>query len=126
MVIRGVVVSGDRRGRALGFPTANLRLDATAVLPAFGIYAGLVDGRPAAISVGVRPTFGTDLEPLLEAHILDYSGDLYGTTICVEVLQRIRGEMEFNSATELVEEMHRDVARVRELIGRSGAPESNG
>jgi riboflavin kinase / FMN adenylyltransferase len=123
LVISGEVVKGDQRGRELGFPTANVRLPDADGAPAFGIYCGLVDGRPAAISVGVRPTFGDGLEPLLEAHILDFSGDLYGRTVEVRLLERIRGERAFADVDELVVEMHRDVRRVRELLARrAGSP----
>ena len=118
LVISGVVVKGDQRGRELGFPTANVRIPSGPDTPAFGIYGGLVDGRPAAISIGVRPTFGDGLEPLLEAYILDFDGDLYGRTVEVCLLERIREERSFDSVDELIEEMHRDVRRVRELIAR--------
>lgn len=117
----GVVVPGDRRGRELGFPTANVRIPADLDPVAFGIYCGLLDGRPAAISIGVRPTFGDGLEPLLEAHILDFAGDLYGRTVTVELLERIRGERAFDSVGALVDQMRRDVARVREIAGRDAA-----
>jgi riboflavin kinase/FMN adenylyltransferase len=118
-IITGVVVHGDKRGAQLGFPTANVRLSEATEPPEFGIYAGYVDGRPAAISVGVRPTFGTGLEPLLEAYILDFSDDLYGDTVRVELLQRIRGELKFDAVDELVEQMHRDVDQVRAVIARN-------
>jgi riboflavin kinase/FMN adenylyltransferase len=114
--LSGVVVGGDRRGRELGFPTANVRICNRAGSLDFGVYAGLVDGLPAAISIGVRPTFGEGREPLLEAYILDFDGDLYGRTVDVELLQWIRGERNFSDVTELVDEMHRDVDRVRELL----------
>ena len=117
--ITGVVVRGDQRGRELGFPTANVRLPSGFEPPNFGVYAGLLDGRPAAISIGVRPTFGAGLEPLLEAYILDFSGDLYGETVRVELLRLIRGELKFTGASELVEQMHDDVDRVRAIISES-------
>jgi riboflavin kinase/FMN adenylyltransferase len=114
--ITGVVVQGDQRGRELGFPTANVRLPSGFEAPGFGVYAGLVNGRPAAISVGVRPTFGAGLEPLLEAHLLDFSGDLYGETVHVELLQLIRNELKFTDVAELVAQMHDDVEQVRSII----------
>jgi riboflavin kinase/FMN adenylyltransferase len=117
--VTGVVVHGDQRGRDLGFPTANVRLPSSVEPPEFGVYAGFVDGRPAAISIGVRPTFGAGLEPLLEAHVLDFSGDLYGENVRVELLQLIRGELKFAGAAELVEQMHDDVERVRSAISES-------
>jgi riboflavin kinase/FMN adenylyltransferase len=116
VLIRGTVVGGDRRGTGMGFPTANIRLPADGPSPEYGVYAGYIDGRPAAISVGVRPTFGDGLEPMLEAHILDFSGDLYGETVEVRLTQFIRGECRFETEAELVAEMHRDVARVRAAV----------
>jgi riboflavin kinase/FMN adenylyltransferase len=113
-VVTGTVVVGDRRGRELGFPTANVRFPDDAEPPAFGVYAGMALGRPAAISVGVRPTFGDDLEPLLEAHILDFDGDLYGREITVELLEFLRPEARFNSVEALVAQMEADIAEVRE------------
>ena len=115
-LIRGTVIHGDHRGRELGFPTANVRLDERAGDVAFGVYAGRVDGRAAAISVGVRPSFGEGLEPLLEAHILDFSGDLYGTEIVVELVQLLRVELAFESVDELVEQIHADIADVRAAL----------
>ena len=79
------------------------------------MYVGRVDGRLAAISIGVRPTFGDELEPLLEAYILDFDGDLYGQSVEVELVERIRGEMRFASVDALVDQMREDVRTVREL-----------
>ena len=76
--MRGEVVPGDRRGRELGFPTANMAPDPKLACPGHGVYACRVGERLAAVNVGVRPTFGTDLRPLVEAFILDFDGDLYG------------------------------------------------
>lgn len=121
-VVTGTVVVGDRRGRELGFPTANVRFPDDAPPPAFGVYAGMALGRPAAISVGVRPTFGDDLEPLLEAHILDFDGDLYGREITVELLEFLRPEARFNSVEALVAQMKADIAEVRERVPSLEAP----
>src|SRR5581483_403904 len=110
-IIRGPVVHGDKRGRDLGFPTANVRIPPEVRPPGYGIYAGWVDGHQAAISVGVRPTFGEGLEPMLEAYILDWEGDLYGQEVEVTLLERIRPEQKFNSVEELIIEMKRDVDR---------------
>ncbi len=115
-VVRGVVVPGDRRGRLLGFPTANLRPGAGAELPPFGVYAGTAGGRPAAISIGVRPTYGDGLEPLLEAHLLDFDGDLYGEELEVVLLHRLRPELAFAGEEELVAKIAADVADVRRLV----------
>ncbi len=113
--LRGEVVHGDRRGRELGFPTANLIPDDTLVCPGHGVYACLADGRPAAVNVGVRPTFVTGRGELIEAYILDFEGDLYGQLLRLEFLARLRGERRFSSAEELVEQMHRDVIQAREI-----------
>jgi riboflavin kinase/FMN adenylyltransferase len=113
--MRGEVVSGDQRGRELGFPTANLVPDDALVCPGHGVYACLADGRPAAVNIGVRPTFVTGRGELVEAYILDFDGDLYGKQMRLDFLSRLRGERRFQSAEELVEQMHRDVERTREI-----------
>jgi riboflavin kinase / FMN adenylyltransferase len=113
--MRGEVVPGDQRGRELGFPTANLIPDDAFVCPGHGVYACLADGRPAAVNVGVRPTFVTGRGELVEAYILDFEGDLYGKQLRLDFLSRLRGERRFQSAEELVEQMHRDVERTREV-----------
>jgi riboflavin kinase/FMN adenylyltransferase len=112
----GEVVHGDERGRELGFPTANIVPDEAFVCPGHGVYACLADGRPAAVSIGVRPTFKTGRGELIEAYLLDFDGDLYGRELCLEFLERLRGERRFDTAEALVEQMHRDVARTRELV----------
>ncbi|MGC9222052.1 MAG: bifunctional riboflavin kinase/FAD synthetase [Solirubrobacteraceae bacterium] len=111
------VVVGDRRGRELGFPTANLVPDPAYALPAYGVYAGRAGEHVAAISVGVRPTFGRNLTPLVEAFLLDFSGDLYGQRLTVEFVERLRGELRFDSRETLVAQMHADVEQTRELLG---------
>ncbi|MDE3130343.1 MAG: bifunctional riboflavin kinase/FAD synthetase [Acidobacteriota bacterium] len=114
--MRGQVVHGDRRGRGLGFPTANMVPDPRLALPAHGVYACRVNERAAAVNVGVRPTFGTNLDPLVEAFVLDYEGDLYGQQLTVEFVARLRGELRFESVAELVGQMRQDVERTRELL----------
>jgi riboflavin kinase / FMN adenylyltransferase len=121
--LRGEVVSGDRRGRELGFPTANLVPDETLACPGHGIYACLASGPPAlarplaaAVSIGVRPTFDTGRAELIEAYILDFQGDLYGQQLRLEFLERLRGERRFDSAERLVEQMRLDVQRTREIV----------
>jgi riboflavin kinase/FMN adenylyltransferase len=113
--LEGVVVEGDRRGRELGIPTANLLPSPELVVPGAGIYAGLARGVPAAISVGVRPTFEADGKLLVEAHLLDFEGDLYGEALRVAFLDRIRDEESFDTPEALVEQMRRDVERTREI-----------
>lgn len=114
--LRGEVVHGDERGRELGFPTANLVPDETLVCPGHGVYACLADGRPAAVSIGVRPTFQTGRGELIEAYLLDFDGDLYGSELRLEFIERLRGERRFDSAEALVEQMHLDVLRTREIV----------
>jgi riboflavin kinase / FMN adenylyltransferase len=109
------VVRGAQIGRTLGFPTANLRLRPEFDDLRFGVYAGGALGRPAAISIGVRPTFGDGLEPLLEVHILDFDGDLYGQQLAVELLAYLRGEARFANAEDLRHQMTADVRMVREI-----------
>jgi riboflavin kinase/FMN adenylyltransferase len=113
----GEVMHGDERGRELGFPTANLIPEDALACPGHGVYACLADGRPAAVSIGVRPTFKTGRGELIEAYLLDFDGDLYGSTLRIEFLERLRGERRFASRQELVEQMHRDVERTREIVG---------
>jgi riboflavin kinase/FMN adenylyltransferase len=115
--LRGEVVTGDRRGRELGFPTANIVPDEALVCPGHGVYVARANGACAAVNVGVRPTFGTGRAVLVEAHLLGHQGDLYGQTLQVDFLKRLRGERRFDSARALVEQMHEDVARTRELCG---------
>jgi riboflavin kinase/FMN adenylyltransferase len=114
-MLSGEVVHGDQRGRELGFPTANIIPVETLVCPGHGVYACLADGRPAAVNVGVRPTFTTGRGELIEAYILDFAGDLYGSTLALEFLERLRGERRFENPERLVEQMHRDVERTRAL-----------
>ncbi len=113
----GEVAHGDERGRELGFPTANLVPDDALACPGHGVYACLADGRPAAVSVGVRPTFKTGRGELIEAYLLDFEGDLYGKRVCLEFLQRLRGERRFETPAALIEQMHLDVERTREVVG---------
>lgn len=113
----GKVVSGDRRGRELGFPTANLVPDQRLIQPGHGIYAARAswegETRCAAVNVGVRPTFKTDLVVLVEAYLLDWEGDLYGRQLTIEFLSRLRGERRFDSVEALIAQMHRDVEGAR-------------
>jgi riboflavin kinase/FMN adenylyltransferase len=131
--VEGVVVHGDRRGRELGFPTANISTPPFTALPADGVYAGrfaiAADGvgapgaggsaerlLPAAISVGTNPTF-SGRERTVEAYVLDVDEDLYGFEVAVDFAHRLRGQERFDDVDALVTQMHKDVARTRELIG---------
>jgi riboflavin kinase/FMN adenylyltransferase len=116
MQIAGTVIHGEQRGRELGFRTANIALDHGCDLP-YGVYAGRALGRPAAVSIGVRPTFGAGLEPLAEVHILDFDGDLYGRQLDVELLAFLRPEVRFESAHALVRQIEADVEQVRDEVG---------
>jgi riboflavin kinase/FMN adenylyltransferase len=115
--LSGEVVSGDRRGRELGFPTANIVPDEQFVCPGNGVYAARADGICAAVSVGVRPTFGSGRAVLVEAFLLDFDGDLYGQTLRVDFLARLRGERRFDTVEALVEQMEIDVAQTRRICG---------
>ena len=116
--VSGQVISGQRLGRTLGVPTANIALEPTNRL-AHGVYAVVarVDGRayPAVASFGTRPTVD-DGPPLLEVHLLDFDGDLYGREMEVEFIERIRDELKFDSIPALVAEMTRDKERAREIL----------
>jgi riboflavin kinase / FMN adenylyltransferase len=126
--VDGVVERGDERGRTLGFPTANLRTDRWAAIPADGVYAGrvvrldergrTVDGPigDAAISVGTNPTF-EERQQRVESYLLDFDADLYGDAIGVEFIERLRGQERFSDVADLIARMHEDVARTREVLG---------
>jgi riboflavin kinase / FMN adenylyltransferase len=130
--VEGVVVHGDRRGRELGFPTANIATAPHTALPADGVYAGRfaigggsgssTDGAgprllPAAISVGTNPTFSGRVRTV-EAFVLDVDEDFYGYEVAVDFAQRVRGQERFADIDDLIAQMHRDVERVRELLHR--------
>ena len=115
--LRGEVVIGDQRGRTLGFPTANIVPDESLVCPGHGVYAARADGVCAAVSVGVRPTFGTGRAVLVEAYLLDREVDLYGRTLRLDFLARLRGERRFDTAEALIEQMKRDVEDTRARCG---------
>jgi riboflavin kinase/FMN adenylyltransferase len=121
--LRGEVVVGDKRGRSIGFPTANVLPDAEAVIPARGVYAGFVrfDEKQyvACTNVGVAPTFGRT-EGRVEAHLLDFEGDLYGRVVDVSFVERIREERRFSGVDELTEQIRRDVEEARIIMAGGG------
>jgi riboflavin kinase/FMN adenylyltransferase len=121
-LLEGTVVAGDERGRKLGFPTANIVPSEDLVRPGHGVYAAFADGRPAAVNVGVRPTFETGRGLLVEAYLIDYEGDLYGRTLRIAFISRLRGERRFSGVEELIAQMHRDVAAARELCASFTPP----
>jgi riboflavin kinase/FMN adenylyltransferase len=108
----GIVVAGDQRGGTLGYPTANLALDPQSVCPRYGIYAGAALDHRAALSIGTNPHYG-GTERRIEPYLLDFEGDLYGKRLVVEVWERLRDEMVFDSEGELVAQIGRDVDATR-------------
>jgi len=133
-LFEGEVVHGDKRGRMLGMPTANLVPDDAYLCPGHGVYSAVAyvnpphpdsgeppaPGIPAAVSVGVRPTFVTGRGLLVEAHLIDFDGDLYGDTLRLAFLERLRGERRFDSVDELVEQMQADVDDARRICAAAG------
>ena len=113
--VEGIVVSGDQRGGTLGFPTANLGVAPSVLVPGFGIYAGAVGDRRAAVSIGVNPHYGGK-ERRVEAFLLDWEGDLYGSRLVVELWQRLRDERAFASESDLVDQIARDVEQTRSAV----------
>lgn len=113
--VEGVVVQGHRLGRELGFPTANLDVSTEQLLPPYGIYAGSALGRRAAVSIGVNPHFGEGMQRV-EAHLLDFDGDLYGQRLVVELWAHLRDELAFEGEEQLVEAIAADVEAARRAI----------
>ncbi len=122
-MLEGPVIEGDKRGRELGFPTANLVPDDRLVIPGHGVYAAFANGHPSAVNVGVRPTFESGRGVLIEAYLIDVDEDLYGQNLRVAFVSRLRGERRFPSVEELIAQMHLDVeeARLRCAAAVSGA-----
>jgi riboflavin kinase/FMN adenylyltransferase len=114
-LFEGEVMQGDKRGRELGMPTANLVPDDAYVTPGHGVYAGWANGHPAAINVGVRPTFETGRGLLVEAYLIDFDEDIYGETLRIAFVERLRGEKRFDSVEGLVAQMRRDVEEARRI-----------
>src|SRR5215212_6096439 len=127
-LFEGVVVSGDRRGRELGVPTANIVPDDAYVAPGHGVYAAAAEGYPTAVNVGVRPTFDSGRGLLVEAHLIGFEGDLYGRQLRIAFLERMRGEKRFDSVEALVEQMHQDLVDAQRIAGRkrSARPSARG
>ena len=121
-LLEGEVVTGDGRGRQLGFPTANIVPADDLACPGHGVYAAFANGQPAAVNVGIRPTFETGRGLLVEAYLIDWEGDLYGQVLRVAFIARLRGERRFAGAEELIAQMHRDVAEARELCATFKGP----
>jgi riboflavin kinase/FMN adenylyltransferase len=121
-LLEGTVVEGDKRGRTLGFPTANVVPSEEYVYPGHGVYAAFANGIPAAVNVGVRPTFETGRGVLIESYLIDHEADLYGQTLRIAFIARLRGEKRFPGVEELVAQMNRDVAQARELCAAFKPP----
>ncbi|MBO86610.1 MAG: hypothetical protein CL927_14740 [Deltaproteobacteria bacterium] len=122
--VSGVVVSGDRRGRTMGFPTANLEC-ANEFVPASGVYAvwARIDGGSpveAVANIGVRPTFGANGPTRFEVHLLDWSGTIYGSEMDVSFVARLRGEMQFEGVDELTAQIRSDVHAARTHLSTDG------
>lgn len=118
--IRGEVIKGDQRGRELGYPTANMKLGET-IHPAYGIYAARVQimgeetWHKAAINIGIRPMFEVPVAQV-ESHILDFDRDIYGKTLRVQLVKRLRGEAKFDSLEALVTQIDQDCIQAREVL----------
>jgi riboflavin kinase/FMN adenylyltransferase len=121
-LLEGEVVEGDRRGRDLGFPTANIVPSDELVCPGHGVYAAFANGRSAAVNVGVRPTFETGRGVFVEAYLIDFDGDLYGKVLRIAFIARLRGEKRFESVEDLVAQMRRDVEDARDLCANFSPP----
>ncbi len=119
--LRARVIGGDRRGRELGFPTANMVPPEGLACPGHGVYACLANGLPAAVNIGVRPTFGSGRAELIEAYLIDFDGDLYDKELRLAFLQRLRGERRFATVAELVEAMRTDVEQARVICASAQA-----
>jgi riboflavin kinase/FMN adenylyltransferase len=121
-MVEGTVVSGDQRGRELGFPTANIVPDDRLAIPGHGVYAAFANGVPAAVNVGVRPTFETGRGVLIETYLIDHEEDLYGSTLRVAFVARLRGEKRFPGVEELIAQMRIDVEDARRVCGSFQRP----
>ncbi|WP_210238477.1 bifunctional riboflavin kinase/FAD synthetase [Aquibacillus sediminis] len=121
LTVRGVVNEGDKRGRTIGYPTANIRPSANYLLPKVGVYAVVVkfDGKtyPGMANLGYKPTFHENVEkPSIEVHIFDYKGDLYGQELIIEWKKFIREEKKFNGIEELVTQLKEDETKIRSVL----------
>jgi riboflavin kinase/FMN adenylyltransferase len=114
VMVEGTVVTGDQRGRELGFPTANLVPEDGLVIPGHGVYAAFANGHPAAVNVGVRPTFATGRGVLIESYLIDFDTDLYGQNLRVAFVERLRGEKRFPDVESLIAQMRIDVEDAKE------------
>ena len=114
--LEGAVIHGKHLGRKIGIPTANMLLPEETVIPCFGVYASRVNGTPAVTNIGIRPTLEDGETPTVESRLLDFSGDLYGKTIKVELLHYLRPEKKFSSVEELKEQIQLDTEKTKTLL----------
>ncbi len=121
-MVEGEVVGGDQRGRELGFPTANIVPDDRLAIPGHGVYAAFADGVPAAVNVGIRPTFESGRGVLIETYLIDQEIDLYGAVLRVALVERLRGEKRFASIEELVAQMRIDVEDAKRVCSAFQRP----
>jgi riboflavin kinase/FMN adenylyltransferase len=121
-MVEGTVVKGDRRGRELGFPTANIVPDDRLAIPGHGVYAAFADGVPAAVNVGIRPTFESGRGVLIETYLIDREEDLYGRELRVAFVERLRGEKRFANVEDLIAQMHRDVEDAKRVCASFQRP----
>jgi riboflavin kinase / FMN adenylyltransferase len=121
-MVEGIVVKGDQVGRGLGFPTANVVPDDRLVIPGHGIYAAFGNGLPAAVNVGVRPTFESGRGVLIETYLIDHEEDLYGKTLRVAFVERLRGERRYAEIEALVEQIKQDVEDARRICAEFTPP----
>ena len=121
-MVEGTVVKGDQRGRELGFPTANIVPDDRLAIPGHGVYAAFADGVPAAVNVGIRPTFESGRGVLIETYLIDRSEDLYGRELRVAFVERLRGEKRFANVEDLIAQMHRDVEDAKRVCASFQRP----
>jgi riboflavin kinase/FMN adenylyltransferase len=121
-MVDGEVVSGDQRGRELGFPTANIVPDDRLAIPGHGVYAAFANGVPAAVNVGVRPTFETGRGVLIETYLIDHEEDLYGKNLRVAFVSRLRGEKRFPGVEELIAQMRLDVEDAKRVCATFHRP----
>jgi riboflavin kinase / FMN adenylyltransferase len=118
--LRGPVVTGDRRGRTLGFPTANIAIGLDRALPAYGVYVTRAyvgeTSYESTTSIGIRPTFDVEPRPTVETFIIDFDEDIYGQEMRIDLLERLRGELRFESVDDLIAQMHKDIDATRQYF----------
>lgn len=124
--LRGPVVTGDQRGRTLGFPTANIAIGLDRALPAYGVYVTRAYVREntyeSCTSIGIRPTFDVEPRPTVETFIIDFDEDIYGQEMRIDLLERLRGEQKFESVEELIAQMHKDIENTRTFFREHESP----